>query len=139
MKQPWLTQRNAGGTKRPILLVGEDDEGVRKLLNLVLEEHGFSVLLAATGQEAVHLYRQHKDSIDLVLLDVQMPKMDGPHALVELKKINPAVRCCFMTASSGPYSTEDLLRLGAERVISKPFASLGELVELLHEIAASPT
>lgn len=122
--------------RKPVLLVGEDEEAVRKLLKIALEDHGFTLILAANGREAIDSYRKEQERIDLVLLDVQMPELDGPQALVELRKINPAVRCCLMTASSGPYSYEDLHQLGVERIFEKPFSSLNELARSLHELAS---
>jgi CheY-like chemotaxis protein len=117
--------------------VGEDEEGVRKLLQLVLSEGGFVVLMASNGAEALRRYQEQADQIDLVLLDVQMPNLDGPETLVELRKVNPSVRCCFMTASSGRYTYEELMRYGAERIFDKPFNSLQDLVRSLRELVAA--
>jgi PAS domain S-box-containing protein len=77
--------------KGTILLV--DDEG--SLLSLgarMLEHLGFSVLTAADGLQAVELYRQRRKEIDLVLLDLTMPHMDGAEAFDELRRLNPSVR-----------------------------------------------
>lgn len=122
---------------QPVILIGEDEEGVRKLLRLVLEEGGLAVRLAATGTEVVAQYRIDRAQgakIALVLLDVQMPGLDGPGTLIELRKINPGVRCCFMTASSGEYNYDQLTALGAERVFDKPFNSLKDLVQSLRNL-----
>lgn len=126
--------KNTG--QKPVVLIGEDEEGVRKLLKIALEERGFEVMLAANGREAAALYGQHKSEIDLVLLDVQMPEMDGPHALAAMRKLNPAVRCCLMTASSGPYTYQELHQLDADRIFEKPFPSLQELASVMHMLAA---
>lgn len=83
------------------ILVVDDDFGVRNFLRVFLERYGFAVLLAEGGLMATELYREHQQSLALVLLDVQMPGMDGPQTLAELQKINPAVVCCFMTGSRG--------------------------------------
>ena len=65
-----------------------------------MRSHGLAVWLAADGPEAVELYRGHRDTIDVVLLDVQMPGLDGPATLTALREFDPGVLCCFMTGHS---------------------------------------
>jgi CheY-like chemotaxis protein len=115
----------------------DDDELIRQLLAVALRQCGFSVRLAADGREAVDVYRQHQGSISLALLDVLMPKLDGPQALTAMKEVNPLVRSCFMTGHSGEYSRADLLALGAAHVFSKPFFNLPEIAELLRQVATA--
>jgi DNA-binding response OmpR family regulator len=73
----------------------------------------------------------------VVLLDVVMPGLDGPHTLAALQKLCPTVRCCFMTGSPTPYTEEGLLELGAVRVFRKPFA-FTEVLDTLNELAGRP-
>ena len=70
----------------------------------------------------------------MVLLEVRMPGMDGPHTLTALQKLCPTVRCCFMTGNLTPYTEEALLRMGAVRVFRKPFA-FTEAIDTLHQLA----
>jgi DNA-binding NtrC family response regulator len=95
-------------------------------------------LLAAHGQQAIELYRRHLQAIAVVLLDVLMPGMDGPHTLLALQKLCPAVRCCFMTGNPGSYTEEALLLMGAIRVFRKPFA-FTEVVDTLKQLASRVT
>jgi hypothetical protein len=60
--------------------------------------------------------------------------MDGPHTLIALQKICPAVRCCFMTGNPRGYTEEALLLLGAVQVFRKPFA-FTEVVDSLNQLA----
>ncbi len=71
--------------------------GIRNFLRVSLWRQGFAVWLAADGQEAVELYWRHYASIDVVLLDVRMPELDGPRTLMAPLMINPALRSCFMS------------------------------------------
>lgn len=117
----------------PGILVLDDEELVRSLLRTSLQGSGFKVWLAATGREAIKLYREHLAAIDLVLLDVQMPDLDGPDTLVALRAINPQVKCCFLTGDMGNYSERQLRRMGARRVFTKP-VRLTRLVRSLDEL-----
>jgi CheY-like chemotaxis protein len=102
-------------------------------LDSVLRQNGFVVRLATNGRQAVEIYREHHKSIALVLLDVQMPGIDGPSTLAAIQAINPEVQCCFMSGNTGKYSAEELLGLGAARVLPKPFASMSLLAHSLWE------
>lgn len=120
-------------TTRPEVLVVEDDEAVRTLLALALEGQGFAARLAADGNAAVDLYRQHGGMIDLVILDVRMPGLDGPATFAALRQIDPHVRCCFMSGQMGPYDAEQLRAMGAFAVFQKPL-KLAEVLNTLREL-----
>jgi hypothetical protein len=63
-----------------------------------------------------------------------LPGLDGPHTLLAIQKVCPAVRCCFMTGDPTPYTPEGLLRMGAARIFDKPFA-LTDVVDTLNQLA----
>jgi CheY-like chemotaxis protein len=110
-----LSSAEVGG-----VLVVDDDERVRSRLGSALRRHGCTVYLAANGREAVDIYERHLKGIGLVLLDVQMPHLDGPQTLAALRRLNPRVFCCFLSSRSDRRTAEELLRLGAARVLHKP-------------------
>ena len=109
---------------------------MRSLLQAVLQHQGFSVWLAANGRDALQLYQQFRPRIDLVLLDVRMPGLDGPQTLAALRRLNPVVVGCFMTGYAGDYTEADLLGHGAVRVFAKPF-DFGELRFFLGQLGAA--
>jgi len=117
------------------VLVVDDNQGVRTILELFLRRLGFTVWSAASGQDAVKLYRERQQSRPVVLLDVQMPGMDGPATLAALQKIDPEVKCCFMSGDLGRYPPEELLGLGAAHLFHKPFTDWGFLEQTLSEMA----
>lgn len=119
---------------KPEVLVVEDEKAVLQMMDFALRHYGFAVRLAASGQEAIELYQRHYDTITLVLLDVQMPGLDGPGTLAALKEINPDVRSCFMSGHTGKYTDEDLLRMGAAHVFPKPFLSLSSFTQTLWDM-----
>src|SRR5262249_49112716 len=116
------------------VLVVDDEPLLRGLLDAALRRHGYGVLLADNGAAAVRLYRDRRERIGLVLLDVRMPVLDGPQTLRALQQIDPAVRCCFMSGNVGDHAPDDLLALGALHFLEKPFrlddllAAVGRLV-----------
>jgi CheY-like chemotaxis protein len=63
-----------------------------------------------------------------------MPGTDGPATLAKLQRINSKVKCCFMSGHTGNYSSENLLEMGAENVVAKPFISLHVLAQLLWDL-----
>src|SRR5262249_5776833 len=107
--------------RRPGILIADDMVVMLTLLKFELESRGLAVWVAVDGDDALDLYRSHRDEIDLVLLDVKMPGLDGPHPLTALQQLCPTVRCCFMTGNPRPYTVEGLLQMGAVGVFQKPF------------------
>jgi CheY-like chemotaxis protein len=120
--------------RKPTILVVDDEARIRAWLGVALPQNGFEVRLAAAGQEAVDIYREHRD-IALVLLDVLMPGMDGPRTLQAMQAINPQVCCCFLNERN-VYSPAELLALGAARVFIK-MPRLPELVQSLWLLVAN--
>jgi CheY-like chemotaxis protein len=110
------------------ILVVEDEDLVRDVLEVGLQQRGFAVWLASNGLEAIEVYDRHRADIDLVLLDVWMPGLDGPKTWTVLEQLNPNLRCCFMSGDLGRYTEDELLALRAARVFRKPF-KLDEVVE----------
>ena len=103
------------------ILVADDEKEIRELLRLYLENAGYKVIEAEDGQQALELL-QNKE-IDLCLLDIMMPKMDGYHVLQELRKESniPVV----IISAKGADSEKILgLNLGADDYMSKPFNPL---------------
>jgi CheY-like chemotaxis protein len=115
-----------GDRRRPLILVADDEPAILGLLSAALAPHGLDVLTVDDGLAAVEAFGRHAGEVDLVLLDVQMPGLDGPTALAALRGPCPTVRCWFMTGYA-EHAPEALRQLGAERVVPKPFA-LRELV-----------
>lgn len=108
----------------PVVLVVDDMDLIRNVLRAGLQRHGFEVWEAADGREAIERFHElsqwGRGASPLVLLDVQMPGLDGPTALAAFQTIDPDVRAFFMTGDAGHYSEEELLARGARRVFVKP-------------------
>jgi DNA-binding response OmpR family regulator len=130
-----LTEPDASPTSRRAygILVVDDHPDVGGMLEVGLRQEGFAVWLAANGREALDLYRRYRQTIDVVLLDVGMPGLDGPQTLAILRKLNPQIGCCFMR---GDIANACQLRAwGAAAMFQKPF-ELGEAARALRELAS---
>jgi CheY-like chemotaxis protein len=127
--------RAGGPAARPRVLVVDDEDAVTRLLAAVLGQAGFDVTAAACGQDAVAAFRSDPAGTALVLMDVQMPGLDGPHTLALLRAIAPGVRCCFMSGNAGRYTAADLQALGAAGMLPKPFPSLADVTRRVSDLA----
>lgn len=116
------------------ILVVDNERDILKLLARAFPIYGIDVLTADNGRTAVEAFRQHRDEINLILLDVQMIGWDGVRTLVELRCIDPAVNVAFMSATPDPISRPALLKLGVTQVFEKPFLSLKFLAETVKEL-----
>jgi CheY-like chemotaxis protein len=136
VRRPTTQGRPEGAGVGHGVLVVDDDPEVRTLLDRVLGAQGFTVWLAANGYEALKAYQIHRDEIDLVLLDVRMPILDGPQTLAALLQLAPHLRCCFLTGDPGHYTEEELRDRGAMSILSKPFR-VDDLATTLRELACA--
>lgn len=126
--------RNALATRRRNgVLVVDDEQAVREVLDTVLCRAGFAVWAAANGNAALETYRTYGAAIDAVLLNVRMPDPDGPATLTALRAINPQVRCCFVSGDFGGHTVKQLRDLGAAAVLPKPF-ELAVVVQLVRDL-----
>jgi PAS domain S-box-containing protein len=114
------------GRRRTILLV-EDEEKVRKLTRAMLERHGYRVLEANGGQEALQLCRAENGVVDLVLSDLVMPLMSGDRLAVELRRLRPALIVLFMSGFAEHAVVNQALLAPDVDFISKPFTAVALL------------
>ncbi|MBY0526756.1 MAG: PAS domain S-box protein [Gemmataceae bacterium] len=111
--------RTPGGGTETLLLV-DDEAIIRNLGRTILEQFGYRVLLAEDGEEAVDVYRREYHAIDLVILDLTMPRLSGRDTLRRMHEVNPGVQVLF---SSG-YSADHVIESGREGVLGfvpKPY------------------
>ncbi len=103
------------------VLVVEDEESVRALLQRILEDGGYTVLLAADGVEATELYAERSAEIDLVVLDIIMPRMGGRETFQRLREINPEIKVLLSSGYSENGQAHDILATGARGFLQKPY------------------
>ncbi|HVX65579.1 MAG TPA: ATP-binding protein, partial [Bryobacteraceae bacterium] len=115
-----------------VLLV-EDEPEVRRLASQMLTRQGYAVLEAGSGADALRIWKQHRDSIDLVLTDVIMPQMSGPQMVEQLKALSPEVKVLYMSG----YTDDVLARHGVVEtkmaLLHKPF-TLDKLAAMVRSV-----
>jgi len=100
------------------ILIVEDEPAIASLTREVLESLGYTVLSAADGQEALDLFSEHRDDIDVVILDRTLPKLSGDQVLQEMQARDPDVK---VIVSSGDTSVDLSLFPGALGILHKPY------------------
>ncbi len=101
------------------VLIAEDDETSEMLITIQVNEFSNEVLIARTGTEAIEMYRNNPD-IDLILMDIQMPEMDGFEASRQIRKLNKQVVIIAQTAYGNTGDREKAIESGCSDYISKP-------------------
>lgn len=116
-----------------LVLIAEDTSDIRDVTQQILTGHGYEVLLAADGVEALVLAARHLPDIKLVLTDLQMPVMDGWALIRAVRKLNPKIRIIASTGNVETTKTEEeLLALNVKSILAKPYTA-EELLSALHE------
>jgi signal transduction histidine kinase len=133
VKEAEITEPSSiqGGTET--VLVAEDDESVRGLITDILQRYGYRVIEARDGEEAIKKYMEKEEDIDLLLLDVIMPKRKGKEVYNEIRKIKPDVKALFLSGySEGFLQKEGVLEKGLN-LIYKP-VSVNSLLENVRNV-----
>ena len=115
------------------ILVIDDEPVIRLAVRFMLEDMGYTVQEAENGREGVECYQQHAEKIDLILLDMVMPVMDGSECFHRLKAINPQARIVIASGFTRDADFGNLSQEGLAGFIRKPY-SLEQLSELLHNL-----
>ena len=110
------------GNGETILLVDDEPE-IIKIMQAVLTRNGYKVVTARDGLEALALYRIHSTSIDLVLTDLMMPRMDGVQLARALKKLDEELVVVATSGHGEETHRNELLPLGVDHFLSKPFTA----------------
>jgi nitrogen-specific signal transduction histidine kinase/ActR/RegA family two-component response regulator len=130
-KAPAQRAAPVGGSE--LILVVDDEEPIRALTRETLESFGYRVLLAEDGRDAISIFKERKDEIALVILDMVMPKMGGRETFVGLKEIRADVKALLSTGYSQSGRAQEILNSGVRGFIQKPY----KLNDLLRTVRKS--
>ncbi len=120
-----------------ILLV-DDEEMIREIGREMITTLGYQALVAAGGEEALRVYKEKNDQIDLVILDLIMPKMSGTETFDRLRALNPKARILLSSGYSINGQADSVMKRGCNGFIQKPF-NLKELSCKINEIIGFKT
>ena len=128
-----MEHRSDAGT---VLLV-DDEEVALNVAKTALARAGFTVLTACDGREGVNLFRSHSEDIDVVLLDLTMPQLDGRGAFVEFKRLRDDVPIILMSGH-----TEELVRIqmqgkAFDGFLQKPY-HVASLIQKVRDFTEAP-
>ena len=115
------------------ILVAEDDERIRVMVSQALTQFGYQVLTAVDGKDALRVFREHSDRIQLCLFDLVMPTLGGFEAYQQLRETHPDLPVLFTSGYTSKMAEETLSPLQMERMLHKPFS----IVKLLQTIRAA--
>ncbi|MFH1738355.1 MAG: PAS domain S-box protein [bacterium] len=117
-----------GGTETVLLV--DDEEMIRSLGESILQDLGYTALLAADGREALDLYRRERERIDLIILDLSMPHLSGREVLEQIHAMDPDAKVIISSGYSRKSLTEPFEEIGAAAYVAKPyrFADLARTV-----------
>jgi len=103
---------------QPRVLIVDDEERFRTTLAKMLTAQGLTVATAASGPEGLETLRSQP--VDVILLDIRMPKMGGIETLTEIKKINPQVEVIILTGHASVDAAMEIMKLGGYDYLLKP-------------------
>jgi len=132
MPGPELQHQSAAGGSETILVV-DDETDIRELTMEALQACGYRVMTAADGEQALEVYAQHVQGIDLVILDLGMPGMGGHQCLRELRRMNPQARILIASGYSAAGQARVTQGQGAAGFIAKPY-QLADLLGTVRDI-----
>ena len=115
------TQREVALTGSERILLVDDEEMVADIGKDMLEKLGYKILVAASGTEAIQIFKTSRDTIDLIILDMIMPDMSGGETFNRLKAIKPDVRILLSSGYSLNGQASEIMKRGCNGFIQKPF------------------
>ncbi|MEN8006907.1 MAG: ATP-binding protein [Candidatus Krumholzibacteriota bacterium] len=128
---PVPSKQTTGGTET--ILLAEDNVDVRNLAVRVLNKGGYKVMVAVDGRQAVELFEQHAAEVDLVMLDLVMPRLGGRQAGDQIRKLKPGIRLLFASGYDPASIGGEARAVDQADLLMKPFG-IPELLGKVREI-----
>jgi two-component system cell cycle sensor histidine kinase/response regulator CckA len=116
------------------ILVVDDEDQIREVTKKTLETHGYRVITANNGEEAIALYKQNREEIKLVLMDMMMPVMDGSVSIRELRKTNPEVKIIAVSGLSEKDKITKADDIQIQAFLMKPYTAQ-KLLKAIYEVS----
>jgi DNA-binding NtrC family response regulator len=120
---------------RETILIIDDEPEFSWMLKSVLQDYGYTALIARTAREGIEIYRESRDRIDLVVLDMIMPEIGGEAVFHTILQDNPEARILLMSGHADETPHRELIQAGAEGFIGKPFEAVA-ILKIIRELLA---
>ncbi|MFN0146994.1 MAG: response regulator [Dehalococcoidia bacterium] len=133
---PQVEPRNPSVALQGTVLVIDDDDIVRTVIGRMLERAGFHVLTAEDGLAGIAAFREHLTTVQAVILDMTMPRMDGVETCRSLRELSPGVKVILSSGYAQRDAVVQLPALAVAGYLQKPYAA-DELLALLHSVIAT--
>ena len=130
--KPISEPKEASNGVATVLLV-EDEKIMLDLLEKVLRQHGYQIFTATDGEKALEIYRRHKQEIDIVVLDIGLPRIAGQDVLLQMKQQNPDVKFVVASGYIEPELKSHIDQAGIQHFIHKPY-SPDEILQTLQSL-----
>ncbi|MFY9221164.1 MAG: response regulator [Blastocatellia bacterium] len=120
-----------------LILLVDDEASIREITKTSLEVNNYRVIMASDGIEAITLFLEHKIELDLVIIDLIMPVLDGSKTILALKKISPSVNIIVSSGNISEKKIEELKQLGINKFLLKPYTveSLLDVIQNTGKVA----
>lgn len=114
-----------------LIFVVDDEVLIQQTTKMILEECGYTVLLAGTGTEAISAFKENYSEIKCTILDISLPDMAGIEIYNELKQVSPDLKVIVSSGRTQDSTVDELLDAGVNMFLAKPFSVL----ELADDVA----
>jgi len=123
---------NETSSAKKNILVIDDEKNILDLIEDVLETAGYHVLTAADGRKGIEQFKLHSNEIDLVVLDIVMPEVDGVECFHEIRAVRPDIKILLTSGFNKSEVKEELVKDGVQAYLAKPF----NLTDFLNTVEA---
>jgi CheY-like chemotaxis protein len=117
----------------PTILIVDDEELLRDVTTIMIEENGGKVLVAVDGQHGVEVFAENKDKVDVVFMDFSMPRMNGYEAFLKVREIRPDIGVIMVSGLIVTPEVDELRKHKEIEFLSKPFHEV-ELMRLINQL-----
>lgn len=120
-----------------LIMIVDDEASIQEVTKTLLAEYNYKTIIAMNGVEAISLYTKHKNEISLVLMDVQMPSIDGLMATRIIQHINPSVKIIAMSGFTSNRKVLEVHGIGMQAFLLKPY-TINQLLQTIHIVLKKP-
>jgi len=132
-KIEFKTKTNSSSEQEKTILLIDDEDMVIKISEMMLKRLGYRVLKAHSGYEGLQLFEENKSKIDLIISDLEMPKMNGKEVMDKLREIDPQIKVILSSGALTNADEKNVVNKGFNGFIKKPY-NMNTLCEKMTEI-----